>query len=299
MDGGSAKAAQLIATKLRYDSAIAIKLQYLKPLAVSSPEQPARPAPKIALRNLTLGYEHHPAVHHLSMDVAPGSLLAVVGPNGAGKSTLMKALAGHLRPIEGTVQGLAHQRVAWLPQQSSVDRSFPITVQDLVMLGLWHQVGALGRYTAQHRQACHEALGAVGLHGFERRSIDTLSGGQMQRALFARLMLQDAAVVLLDEPFAAVDQRTTDDLLAVLHRWHDQGRTVVAVLHDLRQVRTHFPLTLLLAREPVAWGPTAAVLTEANWQRALRMQEPFDDHAPVCGGLHAGPAARPVQQVSA
>jgi zinc/manganese transport system ATP-binding protein len=262
-------------------------------------ETPACPTPTIALRNLTLGYEHHPAVHHLTLDVAPGSLVAVVGPNGAGKSTLMKALAGQLRPIEGSVQGLAHQRVAWLPQQSSVDRSFPITVQDMVMLGLWHQVGALGRFTAQHRQACNEALGAVGLHGFERRSIDTLSGGQMQRALFARLMLQDAPVVLLDEPFAAVDQRTTDDLLAVLHRWHRQGRTVVAVLHDLRQVRAHFPLTLLLAREPVAWGPTAEALTEAHWQRALRMQEPFDEHAPVCSGAHVGHAPHAAREASA
>jgi zinc/manganese transport system ATP-binding protein len=245
--------------------------------------------PSITLQNLTLGYEHHPAVHHLSMVVTSGSLVAVVGPNGAGKSTLIKALAGQLRPIGGEVHG-----VAWLPQQSSVDRSFPITVQDMVLLGLWHAVGALGRFTAAHRQACHEALGAVGLHGFERRSIDTLSGGQMQRALFARLMLQDAPVVLLDEPFAAVDQRTTDDLLALLHRWHEQGKTVVAVLHDLAQVRAHFPLTLLLAREPVAWGATAEVLTEKNWQHALRMQEPFDEDAPVCEGTPSRPFAQAV-----
>ena len=238
--------------------------------------------PAIALRNLTLGYEQHPAVHHLSITIDPGSLVAVVGPNGAGKSTLVKALAGQLRPIEGWVEGLEHHRVAWLPQHSGVDRSFPISVQELVMLGLWHEVGALGRFKPAHHAACHRALDAVGLLGFEKRSIDTLSGGQMQRALFARLILQDAPVVLLDEPFAAVDQRTTDDLLALLHRWHVQGKTVVAVLHDLSQVRAHFPQTLLLAREPVAWGATAEVLTPAHWQRALRMQEPFDDDAPLC-----------------
>lgn len=236
----------------------------------------------ITLHNLTLGYERHPAVHHLSITLEPGSLVAVVGPNGAGKSTLVKALAGQLRPIEGSIKGLEHQRVACLPQHSGIDRSFPISVQDMVMLGLWHEVGALGRFSAAHRSAGHEALAAVGLLGFEKRGIDTLSGGQMQRALFARLILQDAPVVLLDEPFAAVDQRTTDDLLALLHRWHAQGKTVVAVLHDLAQVRAHFPLTLLLAREPVAWGATAEVLTEAHWQRALHMQEPFDDDAPLC-----------------
>lgn len=245
------------------------------------PEAASRP-PAIALRNLTLGYEQHPAVHHLSITIDPGSLVAVVGPNGAGKSTLVKALAGQLRPIEGWVEGLEHRRVAWLPQHSGVDRSFPISVQELVMLGLWHEVGALGRFTPAHRAACHQALGAVGLLGFERRSIDTLSGGQMQRALFARLILQDAPVVLLDEPFAAVDQRTTDDLLALLHRWNAQGKTVVAVLHDLSQVRAHFPQTLLLAREPVAWGATAEVLTPTHWQRALNMQEPFDENAPPC-----------------
>lgn len=240
------------------------------------------PAGPITLHNLTLGYERHPAVHHLSITLKPGSLVAVVGPNGAGKSTLVKALAGQLRPIEGSIKGLEHQRVACLPQHSGIDRSFPISVQDMVMLGLWHEVGALGRFRAAHRQAGRDALAAVGLMGFEQRGIDTLSGGQMQRALFARLILQDAPVVLLDEPFAAVDQRTTTDLLALLHRWHAQGKTVVAVLHDIAQVRAHFPLTLLLAREPVAWGATAEVLTEAHWQHALHMQEPFDDDAPLC-----------------
>lgn len=247
--------------------------------AITVPED--RP-PAIALHNLTLGYERHPAVHHLSITIDPGSLMAIVGPNGAGKSTLVKALAGQLRPVEGSIEGLTHQRVAWLPQHSGIDRSFPISVQELVLLGLWHEVGALGRFTPAHRAACHAALSAVGLLGFEQRSIDTLSGGQMQRALFARLILQDAPVVLLDEPFAAIDQRTTDDLLALLHRWHAQGKTVVVVLHDLAQVRAHFPHTLLLAREPVSWGATAGVLTDVNWQSALRMQEPFDDDAAPC-----------------
>ncbi|QHE87304.1 zinc ABC transporter ATP-binding protein AztA [Hydrogenophaga sp. BPS33] len=244
----------------------------------------------MVLHDLTLGYERHPAVHHLSMAIADGALLAVVGPNGAGKSTLIKALAGRLKPIGGWIDGLCQRRVAWLPQQSAIDRSFPISVRDMVLLGLWHEVGALGRPTAAHRQACHDALADVGLLGFERRGIDTLSGGQFQRALFARLIVQDAPVVLLDEPFAAIDTRTTDDLLGLLHRWHAQGRTVVAVLHDLAQVRAHFPQTLLLAREPVAFGATADVLTPAHWQRALRLQEPFDEGAPACEATARGTA---------
>ncbi|WP_297750547.1 zinc ABC transporter ATP-binding protein AztA [Hydrogenophaga sp.] len=249
---------------------------------MSTPPDLSSASTAIVLHDLTLGYERHPAVHHLSMAIAPGALVAVTGPNGAGKSTLLKAMAGRLRPLGGWMRGPRVDQVAWLPQQSELDSSFPISVRDMVALGLWHRVGALGRIGHAHRQAVQEALAAVGLTGFEKRGIDTLSGGQMQRALFARLILQDTPVMLLDEPFAAIDARTTQDLLHLLHRWHAQGRTVVAVLHDLGQVRDHFPQTLLLAREPVAWGATAEVLTEAHWQRALRLQEPFDDHALLC-----------------
>jgi len=180
------------------------------------------------------------------------------------------------------VAGLRAQRIAYLPQQAGMDRSFPVSVQDMVAMGLWHEVGALGRFSAQQLQRCRDALAQVGLAGFEKRGLDTLSGGQFQRALFARLMLQDAPVVLLDEPFAAVDARTTADLLALLHQWHAAGKTVVAVLHDLPQVREHFPLTMVIARELVAWGPTPQALSEANWQRAQALHEAFDEQAPVC-----------------
>lgn len=236
----------------------------------------------IVLDNLTLGYERHPAVHHVSTTVPAGSLVAVVGPNGAGKSTLIKALAGLVQPMQGQISGLSGQRVAYLPQRDDMDHSFPITVSDMVAMGLWHEVGALGGYSRAQRQRCTDALAQVGLSGFGQRSIATLSGGQFQRALFARLMLQDAPVILLDEPFTGVDTRTSRDLLALLHTWHAQGRTVLAVLHDMEQVRQHFPHTVLLARELVAAGPTAEVLTDAHLQRARRLNEAFDDDAPEC-----------------
>lgn len=236
----------------------------------------------IELHNLTLGYERHPAVHHVSATVPSGSLVAVVGPNGAGKSTLVKALAGLVRPMQGHITGLAGQRVAYLPQRDDMDHSFPITVADMVAMGLWHEVGALGGFSRAQRQRCADALAQVGLAGFGQRTIATLSGGQFQRALFARLTLQDAPVILLDEPFAGVDTRTSRDLLDLLHTWHGQGRTVLAVLHDMDQVRGHFPHTLLLARELVAAGATEEVLTEANLQRARRLNEAFDDDAPEC-----------------
>ena len=236
----------------------------------------------IDLHDLTVGYDGHPAVHHVSCTIAPGSLVAVVGPNGAGKSTLIKALAGLLRPIGGRIDGLAHERVAYLPQQASLERSFPIGVGEFAAMGLWHETGAFGGFSMAQRERVREALAAVGLEGYARRPIDTLSGGQLQRALFARLMLQDAGVMLLDEPFSAIDQRTTADLLALLRGWQHQGKTVLAVLHDLQQVCDAFPDTLMLAREMVAYGPTAQVLTPANLQRLRAMPEAFDEDAPPC-----------------
>ncbi len=238
----------------------------------------------IALHNLTVAYNGHPAVHHLSGEFAPGSLTAVVGPNGAGKTSLLAAIMGGLRPTEGEVRvaDSLRGRIAWLPQQAAIDRSLPIRVFDLVALGHWARVGSLRAIDGGQRDQVMQALAAVGLLGFERRGIGELSAGQFQRVLFARVLLQDAPVILLDEPFNAIDARTTADLLGVVARWHAEARTVIAVLHDLDQVREHFSRTLLLARRCVAWGPTAAVLHAENLLRARQMAEAWDDDAPEC-----------------
>jgi zinc/manganese transport system ATP-binding protein len=239
----------------------------------------------IRFDDVTLGYGRHPAVHHLRGEVAAGALTAVVGPNGAGKSTLLKGVAGALKPFSGCIElsGGARTRVAYLPQVAELDRSFPLCVYDLVSMGLWGRTGLFGGIGSNDRQKLEEAMAAVGLTGFERRAISTLSGGQMQRALFARLLLQDAAVILLDEPFTAIDARTTADLLDLVRRWHAEERTVVAVLHDLEVVKRIFPETLLIARAPVAWGETREVLNPANLLKARRMVEAFDPHAHICG----------------
>lgn len=242
------------------------------------------PPPAIRLNNLTVAYRGHPAVHHLSGEFAPGSLTAIVGPNGAGKTSLLAAIMGRIRPAEGKVSfdGASRDHVAWLPQQAEIDRNFPIRVFDLVALGHWGRLGCFRGIAARQRDAVGNALDAVGLGGFQRRSIAELSAGQFQRVLFARVLLQDAPVILLDEPFNAIDARTTADLLAVVARWHAEARTVIAVLHDLEQVRLHFDRTLLMARRCVAWGPTAEVLHAENLFRARRMAEAWDEDAPVC-----------------
>ncbi len=238
----------------------------------------------IILHDLTLGYDGHPAVHHLSGVFEPGSMTAVVGPNGSGKSTLLKGITGILRPLGGRIERgtLKISQIAYLPQQAEIDRSFPITVLDIVALGLWQRLGMFGGMKKALWVQAGQALASVGLDGFERRPISDLSAGQFQRVLFARLLLQDCPVILLDEPFTAIDARTTADLLGVVHRWHDENRTIIAVLHNFDQVRSYFPKTLMIAREPIGWGNTTEVLTPENLQLARQMSEAWDESAAAC-----------------
>lgn len=229
-----------------------------------------RGAAVLRFRNLTLGYNRHPAVHHLDGEIGAGELLAVVGPNGAGKSTLLKGIVGELRPMQGWIEfdALAPTQIAYLTQQATVDGQFPISVFDFVAMGLWSEFGAFRAFDRKALARVAESIETVGLAGLERRTIGQLSGGQLQRARFARVMLQDARLVLLDEPYAAIDENTVVDLAAMVRQWNAEGRTVVSVLHDLNHVRREYPQTLLLAREPVARGTTDDVLSEANLERA-------------------------------
>lgn len=236
----------------------------------------------IYFNDVTLGYGQHPAVHHLCGTIQQGDLLAVVGPNGGGKSTLLKGLMAQLIPLGGSIEWSQPQKLAYLPQRTRLDLDFPLRVVDFVGLGLWPQLGAFGGLKHQVLQQVNQALIQVGMEGFEKRSLASLSGGQLQRILFARLILEDAPLILLDEPFAAVDSATQEDLLSLIQTWHQQGRTLVAVLHDLVQVKQHFPQCLLLAREVLGWGATETVLTEDNLRRARQRQVAFDPLAPVC-----------------
>ena len=183
----------------------------------------------LQFHDLTLGYDRHPAVHHLDGVVEQGSLTAVVGPNGAGKSTLFKAIVGALKPLAGSIErsGFAGRDIAYLPQVAEIDRSFPINVYDMVAMGLWRRKGPFGGIDRKDHAAIEAGLAAVGLTGFEQRGIGTLSGGQMQRMLFARLLIQDSRVIVLDEPFSAVDGKTVADLMHLVRQWHWERRTVL------------------------------------------------------------------------
>jgi zinc/manganese transport system ATP-binding protein len=215
---------------------------------------------EVRLRDVSVRYGRRFALEAVTGDFVAGSLTAVVGANGAGKSTLLAAIAGVVPLALGVVTCAARPRLAYLPQNAAIDRDYPLNVSELITLGGWREFGAFRSPGRELRARAAAAAETVGLAGRLGRSIGEISVGELQRALFARLIVQDAAVILLDEPFAAVDAQTMSVLLDQVSRWHAEGRTVIAVLHDLDVVRARFPSTLVLARRCIAWGRTELAL---------------------------------------
>jgi zinc/manganese transport system ATP-binding protein len=216
----------------------------------------------ITLQNVIVGYDHTPLFPPLCGRFAAGSLTAVIGVNGAGKSTLLKSLAG-LHPLLGGKLHFAGGKataMAYLPQLAELDRQFPILVQDLVAMGCWPQSGLFGGVNKRSMQQIADALDTVGMSSMAREAVGELSGGQLQRVLLARLLVQQAPLILLDEPFTGIDAATTQLLLQVIAQLHRQGRTVIAVLHDMSTVANHFPEALLLTPERCHWDNAELVL---------------------------------------
>lgn len=219
----------------------------------------------IALQELAFGYRNQPPLATLSGCFHQGSLTAIIGANGSGKSTLLKTLAGLLPPLSGSFSlGDGDKKkdnaIGYLPQLSEFDRQFPISVRDLVIMGSLPHRGLLkGIHANWHRKAT-DALDAVSMTDFADRHIGVLSGGQLQRVLFARLLLTQAPIILLDEPFTGIDSHTTQALLQIIELLHAEGRTILAVLHDLEQVDQHFPNILHLTPGGHRWGETQSIL---------------------------------------
>jgi zinc/manganese transport system ATP-binding protein len=230
---------------------------------------------RIRLEDLCLGYAGEIIVSGLGGAFAEGQVTALVGPNGAGKTTLIKAMAGLARPMAGriVIEGAQSGDVAYLAQEGGVDREFPISVEDLVALGLRPRLGLFVGVGPAERANLTQALAAVGLTGLEHQPIGALSGGQFQRALFARTLVQDAPIILLDEPFTGLDARTLAGLGDIIRRWAAEGRTVLIALHDLELARRLCGQALVLAREVVAWGPVAQTLAACNVERARALAE--------------------------
>ncbi|AYH02818.1 ABC transporter ATP-binding protein [Pectobacterium parmentieri] len=217
----------------------------------------------IALQELAFGYRGQPPLATLSGCFHQGSLTAIIGTNGTGKSTLLKTLAGLLPPLYGTFRlgtGGKENAIGYLPQLSEFDRQFPINVRDLVLMGSLPHRGLLRSINANWHRKAVDALDAVSMADFADRHIGILSGGQLQRVLFARLLLTQAPIILLDEPFTGVDSHTTQALLQIIEQLHAEGRTILTVLHDLELVGQHFPTVLQLTQSGHRWGDAHPIL---------------------------------------
>ena len=223
-------------------------------------------SPAIEVENLTVSYGPTPALLDISFTVPSGMLVGIIGPNGSGKSTLIKSILGFLHPDFGEVRLFGEPaeeavgRVAYVPQRGSVDWEFPITVQDVVMMGRYGHVPWWSGFRAEDHRIVDKALEMVRLSDLKKRQIGQLSGGQQQRVFMARAMAQGADILLLDEPFAGVDAATERAILDVLQRTKAAGKTLMVVHHDLATAAEYFDQLVLLKQRMFAYGPPNAVL---------------------------------------
>lgn len=247
-------------------------------MTVTLPSSPSaaqvETAPPLALRGLSVAYREQPAVWNVSLEVPAASLTAIIGPNGAGKSTLLKAALGLVPRLSGEARffgeplARVRRRVAYVPQRTSVDWDFPASALDVVTMGLYGRLGWLRRAGRRERAAALGCLERVGMADFAGRQISELSGGQQQRVFLARALAQEADLTFMDEPFAGVDAVTEKAIVDVLRDLRAQGRTVVAVHHDLDTVRDYFDRVALLNVGLVSSGPTASAFTPEHLRAA-------------------------------
>lgn len=241
---------------------------------------PISSIPLLSFHNLSVKYRDQMALKNLTGQIEEGSLTAILGPNGGGKSTFLKTLMNFHKPFKGSIKrrDLSQDQIAYLPQHTEIDRSFPLTVREVVAMGLTQEHGFFNNLDQIYDQKIKEALNQVGLSKHIDRALNTLSGGQFQRVLFARLSLQRSQLILLDEPFAAMDHTTIEDLMKLILNWHHQGKTILVVTHDFELVRTYFSQTMLLAKEMIAWGNTKDVLTLDHLRKAKTLSCHWENH---------------------
>ncbi len=229
--------------------------------------------PLVDLQQVRVLYEQTVALDEITLQINPGEQIAVVGPNGAGKSTLFQVIAGVLRPTSGRVrisgsEPSHHICVGYVPQRNRIDWRFPVSVADVVMMGRVGKIGLL-RWPSRHdRELVAAALDQVGMSAFAQRQIGELSGGQQQRVFLARVLAQEAELLLMDEPLSGLDLPSQEAILTTLDQLRRQQITILVATHDLNQAAEHFDRLLLLKRRVVAFGSPAEVLTPENLMAA-------------------------------
>ncbi|MEI7699586.1 MAG: ABC transporter ATP-binding protein [Planctomycetia bacterium] len=227
----------------------------------------------LSVQDLTVAWHRKPVIWDVQFDVAPGQLVGIIGPNGAGKSTLLKAIMDLVPKTSGRIEVFGapwkqnRHRVGYVPQRESVDWDFPVSVLDVVTMGLYGRIGWFRPVRKKHREAAQRALERVGIGALAHRQISQLSGGQQQRTFLARALVQEADLYLMDEPFAAVDAATEQAIVEILREMRTAGKTALVIHHDLHTVADYFDSVVLLNMRVVAQGPTGTVFTKENLER--------------------------------
>ncbi len=231
----------------------------------------------IELDDLSVSYQETQALEKIDLTLKGPSITGIIGPNGAGKSTLLQAMIG-LIPHKGHAllekKEITSQltRVAYVAQKANLDMTFPLTVRECVALGCYTKVPFYKPLSQNNWKQVKEALKKVGLEDFAYRQISHLSGGQFQRVLLARCLMQEADVILLDEPFVGIDSVSEDIIMTLLKRLKEQGKLILIVHHDLTSVRRYFDHILLLNRKLIAYGQIQTTFTEENLRKTYGNQ---------------------------
>ncbi len=233
--------------------------------------------PILAVAELSVRYNGHFALQDVAFELRAGEQVAMVGPNGAGKSTLLKTLAGVLTPTRGQVKVYGHGPeghicIAYVPQRSMVDWTFPVTVSDVVLMGRIGKIGLLRQAGKSDHAKVRESLELVGIAELAKRQISELSGGQQQRMFIARALAQEAALMLMDEPLTGLDVPAQEDIFRILRTLRDCNVTVMVSTHDLNQAAEHFDRVMLLRQRLLGFGPPAEVFTEERLRSAYGSQ---------------------------
>lgn len=229
----------------------------------------------LKVQNLTVAYSDTPVLTDVAVNFNAGTITGIIGPNGAGKSTLIKAMLGLIKSQSGTVSFNGHalkqfqKQIAYVEQRKDLDLTFPISVFDVVLTGTYGRLGLFRQPSKAGRQRCQAALEQTDLLDLADRQIGQLSGGQLQRVFVARAIVQEAELIILDEPFVGIDLQSETAIMEILHQWRDQGKTIIVVHHDLNKVSRYFDDLVILNHGIVDYGPVADVYTPTNIERTF------------------------------